>query len=529
MPTLLASASSAAHGVYSMGILDILIILPVLAAALIGFGAPARVTALATAGVNFLASLYLFFWCRGQVADSAGYFFRTSTPIAENPGINWALGVDGMALVLVLLTTVVTLAATLFTKGDAKHARLLFSSILLIAAGALGAFLSTDIFFFYAFHELALVPTFLGIGIAGHGDRKAAAWKITVYLGVGSMVLLIGLLGLVLHASGAGGVTFDMVELMAHGATLGGATQNWIFAGLFIGFGILVSLFPFHSWAAPAYASAPTPIAMMHAGVLKKFGLYGLLRLAVPLLPQASQGWAINLLLLLLLGNILWVGLITIAERSLDTMLANSSVMHMGYIFLGVACFNVVGSSGAVLLMFAHGISIALLFGLCGKLRDDVGTVRFDMLGGLGSVAPGFAFVFGLGAFASIGLPGFANFAGEVMVFLGSFKDFGGEIGRLQVTAMLAVWGIVISAVYALRAYRNIFQGEVSAASDSRVITKGWRFPSYLLIAALLIIGCFPNLFLNLLPSTDSAVPGSAATASQTSDHHGHDHDHDGH
>ena len=261
---------------------------------------------------------------------------------------------------------------------------------------------------------------------------------------------------------------------------------------------------------------------MMHAGVLKKFGLYGLLRLAIPLLPQASQGWAVNLLLILLLGNILWVGLITIAERSLDTMLANSSVMHMGYLFLGVASFNVIGSSGAVLLMFAHGISIALLFGLCGKIRDDIGTVRFDMLGGLASTAPGFALVFGMGAFASIGLPGFANFAGEVMVFLGAFKDYAGEIGRLQVTAILAVWGVVISAVYALRAYRNIFQGESPRSIEGQEISHGWRKPSLLLLAALMIVGCFPNTLLRYLPSEDS--PRAEAVQKPAGEHKHDDH-----
>lgn len=514
-----------------MGILDILIILPILAAGLIGLGAPARATALVAAVFNFAVSLYLFLWSREQVADAAGYFFRSSTPVAGNPDISWALGVDGMALVLVLLTTLVTLAAVCFTRADSASPRLLFSSVLLIAAGALGAFLSTDIFFFYAFHELALVPTFLAIGIAGHGDRKAAAWKITIYLGVGSMVLLVALLGLVLCGAGEGAITFDMVELAARGAVAGAdaAAQQWIFAGLVVGFGILVSLFPFHSWAAPAYAAAPTPITMMHAGVLKKFGLYGLLRLAVPLLPQASQGWAMNLLLFLLLGNIIWVGLVTLSERSLDSMLANSSVMHMGYVFLGIATFNVVGTGGAVLLIFAHGLSIALLFGLCGKLRDDVGTLRFDRLGGLGAVAPGFAIAFGLGAFASIGLPGFANFAGEIMVFLGSFKDFGGEIGRLQVAAIIAAWGVVISAVYMLRAYRQIFQGEASSqAAEERAVSKGWRAPSVLLLAGLLVVGFVPNLFLDLLPQNDDptvVVPVDAVSpAPGEDDHAGHGH-----
>jgi NADH-quinone oxidoreductase subunit M len=513
-----------------MGILDVLILLPILAAAMIGLGAPARLTAVVAAAFNFVVSIHLFFWAREQAVDAAGYFFRSSASVADNPDISWALGVDGMALVMVLLTTLVTLSAVWFTRPETSHPRLLYSSVLLIAAGALGAFLSTDIFFFYAFHELALVPTFLAIGLAGQGDRKAAAWKITIYLGVGSMVLLLGLLGLVLFGAGGAGVTFDMIELASRGAVAAAdtAVQQWIFVGLFVGFGILVSLFPFHSWAAPAYAAAPTPVAMMHAGVLKKFGLYGLLRLAVPLLPGAAQGWAMDLLLLLLLGNIIWVGLITLSERSLDAMLANSSVMHMGYIFLGIATYNAIGNGGAVLLIFAHGLSIALLFGLCGKLRDDFGTLRFDRLGGLAAGAPGFACAFGLGAFASIGLPGFANFAGEIMVFLGSFKGFGGEIGRLQIVAIIAAWGVVLSAVYMLRAYRAIFQGEKSSEVGSgRSVSRGWLMPSLILLAGLLVIGFMPNLFLELLPQHDAqhAVPAAEVAPAAAADAHtGHGH-----
>jgi len=519
-----------------MGVLDVMIFAPILAAIFIAFGAPARKTTIITATLNFLLALFLAKSCSGLTPDEHGYFFRAGTEVASMPKISWAFGIDGMALVLVLLTTVVTLAAALFTQKTIAHAKLIFSSVLLISAGALGAFLSTDVFFFYAFHELALIPTFLTIGMAGYGDRKAAAWKITIYLGVGSMILLAGLLALVVHSNAGQTMTFDMVELMSSAGSIDGAAQHWIFAVLFVGFGILISLFPFHSWAAPAYASAPTPITMMHAGVLKKFGLYGLLRLAIPLLPQASQGWAINVLLVLLLGNIIWVGLITIAERSLDTMLANSSVMHMGYLFLGVASFNTLGASGAVILMFAHGVSIALLFGLCGRLRDDLGTSRFDMLGGLAVSAPGFALMFGLAAFASIGLPGFANFAGEVMVFLGSFKDFGGQIGRLQISAILAVWGIVISAVYMLRAYRHIFQGESPVAMRGIDIKPGWMLPSTLLVAALLIVGLVPNTLLqyglaspdlHVASSADPALPAEVAPANPDAHVHGADAGHE--
>ena len=219
-----------------------------------------------------------------------------------------------------------------------------------------------------------------------------------------------------------------MVELqaLAKRNVIPAAAQGRPFLLLLIGFGTLISLVPFHSWAPSAYASAPAPAAMLHAGVLKKFGLYGLLRLAVPLLPAGAQEWA-WLLLVLLLANILYIGLVTIAQRKLDLMLGYSSVMHMGYIFLGIASFNVIGLSGAALLMFAHGVSIAALFAIAGLLRERNLTLSFESLGGVAKVMPVVGLLFGIAAFASIGLPGFGNFASEVMVFFGAFREGDGR------------------------------------------------------------------------------------------------------
>src|SRR5690606_12579257 len=237
---------------------------------------------------------------------------------------------NGMGVVMILLSVIVTLAAVLSGKPPEGREKLWYGSSLLISAGALGAFAATDLFFFYAFHELALIPTFLMIGILGRGDRREIAWKITIYLGLGSISLLTGLVWLA-NLTGS----YDIPTMIANKALIPAEAQKGIAALLIIGFGTLVSLFPFHSWAAPAYASAPAPVAMLHAGVLKKFGLYGLLRLAIPLVPEGLQHW-LTPLLVLLLGNILWVGLVTISQKRLDTLLGNSSVMHMGYIFLAI-------------------------------------------------------------------------------------------------------------------------------------------------------------------------------------------------
>ena len=476
--------------------LFLLVFLPIIAFIAILLGAPARLTAVAASALNLvLGIIAAFTW------QNAG-LWSASVPVLEKPALNLAFGfTDGMSAIMVLLSVIVTLAAVLSGKSPVGREKLYFGSSLLISAGALGAFAATDLFFFYAFHELALIPTFLMIGILGRGDRREAAWKITIYLGLGSIILLAGLVWLA-NLTG----TFDMVRMVAAAGTIDPAAQKGIAALLIVGFGTLVSLFPFHSWAAPAYASAPAPIAMLHAGVLKKFGLYGLLRLAVPLVPDGLQAWLIPLLVLLL-GNILWVGWVTISQKRLDLMLGNSSVMHMGYIFLAIAALaafpeNPIARGAAVGLMFAHGVSIALLFALADRIERSTGSLDLQDLGGLAKSAPKLAFIFGIAAMASIGLPGLANFSGEVLVFLSAFASYDGTagLGPVQIACILSIWGVVISAVYMLRAYRNIFQGPAVKSTEAAAdLTLADRIPALLLVGALFAVGLYPNLLLNLL------------------------------
>jgi NADH-quinone oxidoreductase subunit M len=298
--------------------------------------------------------------------------------------------------------------------------------------------------------------------------------------------------------------------------------QRHVYLLLLIGFGILISLFPFHTWAPEAYAAAPAPAAMLHAGVLKKFGLYGLLRLAIPMLPEGARHWA-TLLVVLLLGNIIYVGLVTIAQRRLDWMLGYSSVMHMGYIFLGIASFGVLGVTGAVVLMFAHGLSIALLFGIAGELRRRTGTLALDELGGLARVMPFAGLAFGLGVFAAIGLPGFANFAGEIMIFFGAFRN-GWEIGRLhifQIATVLALWGVVLSTVYMLRAYRQTFMGNIREQWQKLPdLRPALRVPVMLLVAPLLCCGFFPQFFVRMItPAFRTYLSANTSHDMQTCSH----------
>ena len=477
----------------------LVIFCPIVAAIVIVAGAPARKTALVASVLTLALTLLLLASFQGSQHD---FQHVTSLSLSPEWHLSFTTGLDGLSMVMVLLAAIVTMAAVWFTDKIDRYENAFYACLLLISGGAIGAFASIDLFFFYAFHELALIPTFLLIGIWGSGNRTAAAWKITIYLAIGSFILLIGLI-LLYQSVPVESRSFDIRALKA-AAALGQVSadaQRHIYLLLLIGFGILISLFPFHTWAPEAYASAPAPAAMLHAGVLKKFGLYGLLRLAIPLLPDGARHWT-NLLVVLLLGNIIYVGLVTIAQKRLDWMLGYSSVMHMGYVFLGIASANILGVTGATVLMFAHGLSIALLFAIAGELRRRTGTLVLDDLGGLGKVMPFAGLAFGLGAFAAIGLPGFANFAAEVMIFFGAFKN-GWEMERFhlfQIATVLGLWGVVISAVYMLRAYRKAFMGTLAARWKDLVdLRPGLRVPVTLLVGAALCYGFFPQSFVRII------------------------------
>jgi len=467
------------------------ILIPLIAVIAILLGSPARLTAVIAAVINLGISIYSACTWQCPCWQTDGF------QVVDTLNINLSLGLSGMSTIMLLLSTIVTLAAVYSGKCPEGREKLWFSSTLLIATGAIGAFLSTDVFFFYAFHELALIPTFLMIGILGRGDRKEIAWKITIYLAFGSIVLLAGLL---LATNHIGSFAFSDLKAipLEH--------QNTVALLLIIGFGTLVSLFPFHSWAAPAYASAPAPVSMLHAGVLKKFGLYGLLRIGMEVAPDGMAHW-LPWICVLLLGNIIWVGFVTLNQKRLDLMLGNSSVMHMGYIFLAIAALsahsgNEIAEPAAVLLMFAHGISIALLFSLTSVIERKTGTLEISQLGGLAKTAPALAFVFGLAGMASIGLPGLANFAGEVMVFFAGFADWNPAdgLGWVQVTTIIALWGVVISAVYMLRAFRNTFQGPlVKSTEGASDISYCEKIPAYLLATTLLVVGVYPQIILQFL------------------------------
>lgn len=471
----------------------LIVFLPVLACLAIASGSPARQTALATVLINLAAVVGLGFF----LPQESGYHFVSSFPCIALPDfftINLTLGVDGLSMAMVLLTAVVSVAAVAVSPIRVRREKEFYICVLLISCGALGAFLSIDLFFLYIFHEVALIPTFLLIGIWGGQDRKFAATQMTIYLAAGSLVLLAGVLAFY-FALPEYGRSMDLREIQEVLSTtpFSLASQKFIYPLLLGGFGILISLFPFHHWAPAGYAASPAAAAMLHAGVLKKFGFYGLLRLAVPYLPEGAETYS-TLLLVLLLANVLYIGLVTVAQKELNMMLGFSSVMHMGYIFLGLASGTPIGLTGAVVLMVSHGLSAALLFGLASVIREKTGTTLLKEMGGLASKAPLLAFLFILGALASMGTPGLGNFAGELLIFFGAWKVH-------SWATFFAVWGIVISAVYYLRAVRSIFFGEngkfAAEISDLQGLKEAW--PYVLLALFLLAIGLYPAWLIKMI------------------------------
>jgi NADH-quinone oxidoreductase subunit M len=450
-------------------------------------------------GVTFLSLvLAIIAFCAFPVAT--GFHFEQQVAWVESLGISYHVGADGVNIGLILMAAIVAFAAACASWEIKEREKEFYILLLTMSGGIIGAFASLDLFFFFFFHELALIPTFIMIGVWGRGDDKNyATFKMTLYLSFGALLALIGLIALYLQA---GGSTFDIPTLSRQLAAnpLSPAAQYLIFPFLLFGFGILVSLWPFHTWAPLGYASAPTPTAMLHAGVLKKFGLYGLIRIALPMLPDAARSW-MHVLSLLCLGNILWVGLVAMRQRNLNFLIGNSSVAHMGFAFLGISSLSLLGITGTVLIMVAHGLLAALTFALSGYLYQQTKTLEMDQLGGLLRRLPFIGTALIMAAFAGCGLPGFANFVGEIMVFFGAWNAW-------RVATVLAVWGaLIIGAVYMLRAVRAILHGPVTDRWSEVVdAADPWRrLPFALLLAALLLFGIAPRLLTDRI--TLSAEP----------------------
>jgi NADH-quinone oxidoreductase subunit M len=487
---------------------------PLAVALAIALGLPKR-WAVRLAYVGFavpaLLALHVWWYYAAQTPVSGYAFFTRYSTGLDGLGIGLKLGLNGISLPLFVLAGLVGLAAGLYAiQSGAERLKIYLMLLLVMQAGLMGVFASVDVFFFYFFHELALIPTFIMVGVWGGRDRSYAAMKLTIYLTLGAMLSLVGLIALYVKS---GAHSFDLItlrEIIAR-EPLGATVQNNIFALLMFGFGILVSLWPLHTWAPLGYGAAPSSAAMLHAGVLKKFGLYGLIQIALPLLPLGSEHWSHVLALLAGFGNVLIIGFVTMAQRDLKQVIGYSSVMHMGYAFLGVACYSVLGAGGVVLLMVAHGLSVALLFLLATSVYQRTQTFELTEMGGLAQKTPVLAALFVAATFASIGLPGFANFWGELAIFV-ALWEFSPAF------TVLAVAGVVISAIYGLRAAARIFFGPPTAAL-ARVMAQhppvdlrwGEKLPALLLLAALLFLGFWPKSLSTPLNATLQAVYAAPA------------------
>ena len=444
-----------------------------------------RGVTLGASGLTALLALVAF--C--SFDPDGGLQFETEWTWVESLGLKFYLAADGINIGIIFMGALVAFAAVC-CAGDVTHRIKEFYFLLnLMICGILGAFASMDLFFFYFFHELALVPTFIMIGVWGRGqNRNYATYKITLYLSFGALLALIGLIGVYVQT---GAESFSIPDLMkaVEEKPITESAQQWIFPLLMFGFGILVSLWPFHTWAPLGYGAAPTATAMLHAGVLKKFGLYGLIRVAIPMAPVGAQTW-LEVLAWLALANLLFCGLVAVRQKDLNQLIGNSSVAHMGFIFLGIASLNVIGLTGAVLVMIAHGLLAALAFGLSGHLYQQHGSLDMTRMGGLLRKMPLAGTALLMAMMAGCGLPGFANFAGEITIFFAAWS------AGFQTITVIAAWSaLVIGGLYMLRAIRNILHGLQGEDWDNASDAKPLVATAFgLLLAMLLVFGFAPNL-----------------------------------
>ena len=473
-----------------MDYLFFIVMLPLFAGLVVGVIPGDRTSAIrgVTLGASGLTALLaLVAFC--SFDPDGGLQFETEWTWVESLGLKFYLAADGINIGIIFMGAVVAFAAVC-CAGDVTHRIKEFYFLLnLMISGILGAFASMDLFFFYFFHELALVPTFIMIGVWGRGQkRNYATYKITLYLSFGALLALIGLIGVYVQT---GAESFSIPDLMkaVEEKPIMESAQQWIFPLLMFGFGILVSLWPFHTWAPLGYGAAPTATAMLHAGVLKKFGLYGLIRVAIPMAPAGAQTW-LEVLAWLALANLLFCGLVALRQRDLNQLIGNSSVAHMGFIFLGIASLNVIGLTGAVLVMIAHGLLAALAFGLSGHLYQQHGSLDMTRMGGLLCKMPLAGTALLMAMMAGCGLPGFANFAGEITIFFAAWS------AGFQIITVIAAWSaLVIGGLYMLRAIRNILHGSQGEDWDNASDAKPLVATAFgLLLAMLLVFGFAPNL-----------------------------------
>ena len=442
-----------------------------------------------------LAEFILSLWwlLRGVPLGSAGYqleeFHRWIAigPHSISPQqsfaqtyINYHLGVDGISMFLVILTTFLTVISILCSWSSIqKRVKEFFIAILLLEVGVVGVFLSLDLFLFFLFWEVMLIPMYLLIGIWGHDRRIYAAIKFILYTMAGSILMLVGIIWLY-NATGSFDLPVIQQALQSGALLLPRGTETLLFLAFFVAFAIKVPLFPFHTWLPDAHVEAPTAGSVMLAGVLLKMGTYGMIRFCLPLFPDASRRFASAIAVLAIIG-IIYGALVALVQPNLKKLVAYSSVSHLGFVVLGIFAFHPISMQGAVFQMLAHGISTGGLFLLVGMLYDRRHTFEMSQFGGLATPMPRLAAFFLFVALSSLGLPMLNGFVGEFLILLGTYQVRWGW-------AAWAATGVILSACYLLWAYQKVFFGEITVEKNRTLPDTSARERAILVTMALITL-----------------------------------------
>ncbi|MEN6483855.1 MAG: NADH-quinone oxidoreductase subunit M [Syntrophobacteraceae bacterium] len=438
------------------------------------------------AALGLVLSLWLY---NAYDVQKGGLQFVERILWVKSLGIYWFQGVDGINLPMVLLTAVV-LFTGVWTMWDLEYrVKEFFALMFLLVAGVYGVFLSMDLFWIFVWYDVSLFPMYPLIAIWGGTRKEYGAMKLTLYLLAGSALILPAILYLWVQG---GAQTFDIFELQRIGFTP--FVQKVAFIMLYLGFGILAAVWPFHTWSPVGHVAAPTAVSMIHAGVLMKLGAYGILRLAMTLCPEGLAYWSQLVALLATIG-IVYGAFVGLAQTDLKYVIGYSSVSHMGMVGLGLATMTVNGINGAVFQMFAHGVMTALFFSSVGYIYDRTHTKMIPELGGLSRTMPVASSFFIIAAFAGIGVPCMASFWAELLVFISAVKTY-------PVNGILAVSGLVVSALFMLRVVQKTFYGEKNERwAHIPDVSLFLATPRIILAGIIIFFGIFPKLMIDLIQS----------------------------
>ena len=420
--------------------------------------------------------------------------------VLGDDGIGVHVGVDGIAAPLVLLTGIVIMAGSFVSWKIQNRNKDFYILLFTLVAGVFGTFVALDMFMFFFFYELAVIPMYLLIAVWGSTRKEYGAMKLTVMLVAASVLIFIGIFAVF---SEAGLRTFDLVSLWGHaGAGRFDPTfQKIFFPFMAIGCGVLGGLWPFHTWSPDGHMAAPTAVSMLHAGVLMKLGAFGIIRLGIQLLPEGAEFWMPGLIILGTI-NATYGSMSALAQRDFKQMIGYSSVSHMGYVMMGLATLNLVGINGAVLQMFAHGVMTALFFAMVGALYDQAHTREMTVFGGLAGKMPLFTAFFILAGLSGVGLPGLAGFTAEFNIFVGVFRTY-------PWLGVLAVAAAAVSAAYTFRMFSLVFFGRFNPRWRAlRDLQKTEVFAGAVLAASIIFMGVYPKPFTDRITPSVQELPG---------------------